>query len=95
MTTCPKCGSERYPEDVFCGMCGIKLALPDRIPNLTQKEITVEDVRSKLGMVYFKMNKFEEAIEIFEKTLEINPNDQEARKMLGLIKEKLVESTDK
>jgi len=92
MKTCPKCESERLPDDVYCGLCGFKLDSYDRMSHITQKELTVEDVRIKLGAVYYKMGKFHEAIDIFEKILKSNPEDPVARRMLESIKEKLFES---
>ena len=94
MQKCPKCESEQLPEDVFCGMCGFKLDSSERMSHVTQKELTVEDVRVKLGMVYYRMGKYHEAIDIFEKTLKTNPDDPVAKRMLETIKEKLFESID-
>lgn len=93
MKDCPKCGSERLPEDVYCGMCGYKLDSHDQMSHITQKELTVEDVRVKLGMVYYRMGKYHEAIDIFEKTLKMNPDDAVAKRMLDAIKDKLFETS--
>ena len=94
MKNCPKCESERLPEDIFCGMCGFKLDSSERMSHVTQKELTVEDVRVKLGMVYYRMGKYHEAIDIFEKTLKKNPDDPVAKRMLETIKEKLFDPID-
>ena len=91
MNNCPKCEHERLQEDIYCGMCGFKLDSSNHTSHITQKELTVEDVRIKLGMVYFKMEKYHEAIDIFEMILKSNPDDPVAKKMLESIKEKLFE----
>ncbi|MEJ2053694.1 MAG: tetratricopeptide repeat protein [Calditrichaceae bacterium] len=94
MQNCQRCNSERLPEDIYCGMCGYKLDSHDRMSHITQKELTVEDVRVKLGMVYYRMEKYHEAIDIFDKTLKINPDDPVAKRMLEAIKEKLFDGVE-
>ncbi len=94
MKNCPKCESERLPEDIYCGMCGYKLDSFDNMSHITQKELTVEDVRIKLGTVYYKMGKYHEAIDIFEKILKTNPDDPVAKRMLESIKDQLFESVE-
>ena len=82
---CFKCGTFYTSEDKFCGECGIKLEVKIDSPYNTQTGLNVEDIRSSLGTVYFKMGKYEQAIVEFKKVLEHNPNDSKAREMLEVI----------
>ncbi|MEJ2543976.1 MAG: tetratricopeptide repeat protein [Calditrichaceae bacterium] len=75
-------------------MCGFKLDSYERMSHITQKELTVEDVRIKLGTVYYKMGKYHEAIDIFEMILKTNPEDPVAKHMLESIKQKLFDSVE-
>jgi Tfp pilus assembly protein PilF len=75
-------------------MCGIKMDAESHVPILTQKELTIGDVRSKLGMVYYKQGNLEKALDIFEKTLQTNPRDAEAIRMRDMIKSKLFEVSE-
>jgi len=93
MNSCPNCGAHIEETDNYCGQCRFKL-VPDKMEaTLTHREINVQEVRSNLGLVYFKMGKFKEALEIFEKNLEIKPSDQHAKQMINLIKEELSKTT--
>ena len=82
---CFKGGTFYRPEDKFCGECGIKLDAKINSPYNTQTGLNVEDIRSSLGTVYFKMGKYEKALVEFKKVLEHNPNDSKAREMLEVI----------
>ena len=91
---CPECDAQRYPEDIYCGLCGTKFEAPRHEPLLTQKELTIDDVRNKLGQVYYKMGKLEKALEVYEKALQTNPGDREALYMSEKIKKELFQITD-
>ena len=54
---CFKCGSEYMAEDKYCPNCGLKLDENLASPFRTQVGLNIEDVRSNLGNVYFKMGK--------------------------------------
>ena len=85
---CFKCGSIYHSEDNFCGECGIKLDVKIESPFHTQTGLNVEDIRSNLGTVYLKMGKYKKAKIEFEKVLEHNPNDSNAREMLEVIEKR-------
>ena len=89
MNKCPKCENKTQAEDKFCGICGFKLEVKPGGPALTQKELRVEEVRTNLGIVYFKMGKFAKAIEIFEKNLKVCPDNLISMDMLQKAKEAL------
>lgn len=92
MIRCPRCSEEVFPDDLFCGNCGRKLDSGDAEQLMkTQTELRVEDVRSNLGIVYYKMGKYEEAIGAFKKVLENNPEDEKALEMIALIEKELKE----
>lgn len=85
---CFKCGSVYYENDKYCAECGVKLE--NLTPSFnTQTGMNIEDVRSSLGLVYFKMGKFEQALTEYEKVLEYNPQDANALDMVDQIKAKL------
>jgi cytochrome c-type biogenesis protein CcmH/NrfG len=59
----------------------------------TQKAMKAEDIRYKLGMIYFKRGKYREAIDTWQKLLEEESNNvavkqfmDEARKKLKIVK---------
>ena len=94
MTACPKCQAEPSPEDKYCNRCGFKLDHSQQTlgGKLTQKAMNAEDVRYKLGMIYFKRGKYREAIETWQKMLEDESSNaavkqliDEARKELKII----------
>lgn len=91
MSTCPKCGATTNAEDIFCGACGLKLAaMVPQAPNntmLTQKELKAIDIRFNLGVVYFKMGKYDQAMETFEKILQEEPNNIRVLDMCERIRE--------
>ena len=94
MDSCPNCGAHIEESDNYCGQCRFKLAVDKMGAALTHREINVEEVRSNLGLVYSKMGKVKEALEIFEKNLETKPNDKHAKQMVNLIKEELNKIAD-
>jgi Tfp pilus assembly protein PilF len=89
MDVCANCGAVYDSVDIYCGKCGVKIEPPEISPFMTQTGLNVADVRSNLGVVYFKMGKFSEALMEFEKVLSRNPDDGRAREMIKKIHEKL------
>ena len=57
------------------------------VPLVTKQDINIEDVRSNLGTVYFKMGKYTEAKQIFNGILTENPQNEIALDMLNKIKQ--------
>ena len=86
MDSCPNCKAIVDSGDKYCGQCRFELKIEKIAPLMTHQEINVDDVRSKLADVYFKMGKIKEALEIFEKNLDVNPKDAHAMEMIDLIK---------
>lgn len=87
---CFKCGTMYHSEDKFCGECGIKLDAKIESPFNTQTGLNVEDIRSNLGTIYFKMGKYGKALTEFKKVLDHNPNDSKAREMLAVIENEYI-----
>ena len=90
MESCPNCGAYVDNGDNFCGKCRFELNTEKLAPQLTNQEIKVDDVRNNLAHVYFKMGKLKQALEIFEKNLELHPNDDHTIHMIDLINQKQI-----
>ncbi len=88
MNICTKCGAPYYDGDKFCGKCGVKIDVTEMQPLMTQVGLNVAEVRSNLGVVYFKMGKYAKALNEFHKVLSRNPNDVNALEMIRKIEEK-------
>jgi Ca-activated chloride channel family protein len=64
--------------------------------SLNSEDITLrEKAFYNLGNSYYQMNKYQEAIQNYIKALELDPNDQEAKHNLELVRAKLKEMADK
>ena len=94
MDSCPNCRAFVDSDDNYCGQCKFELKIEKLTPLLTNQEIKVDDVRSKLADVYFKMGKVKEALKIFENNLDNNPNDYHAKEMIDIIKKEQTKTTD-
>lgn len=88
MNVCTKCDTTYYDGDKFCGKCGVKIEVAEVPSYMTQGGLNVSEVRSNLGVVYFKMGKYPEALNEFKKVLIRNPNDPKALDMIRQIEEK-------
>jgi tetratricopeptide (TPR) repeat protein len=82
---CTQCGTEYLEMDKFCPQCGAKLDTISQSLYSTQVGLNIEDVRNNLGTVYYKMGKFDQALNEFKAVLKNNPNDQKAQEMLELL----------
>lgn len=91
MSPCPKCHSETYPGDKYCGQCGHKLVSSSHMRGgeMTQKSMKAADVRYKLGMVYFKRGKYEEAIKSWQKLLEDESENEAVKQLIDEARRKL------
>ncbi len=78
MKICPKCQTENELIDNFCGRCGFRFDAFSKGLGLTQKELKTVDIKTNLGLVYFNMGKYDDALEILEKVLAGNPENQQA-----------------
>lgn len=83
MITCPQCQQPCEPEDKFCGHCGqnLRVGLEGRTKN-TQLAIDVIEVKYRLGMVYFKKGRVNDAIELWKQVLALDPHHGGAQDML-------------
>ncbi|MCK5119863.1 MAG: hypothetical protein KAQ78_09770 [Candidatus Latescibacteria bacterium] len=78
---CPKCGAVCESEANYCGKCGEK-----RVQRLdvgvTQQAMDLTDVRTNLGMVYYKKGAFSQAISMWKKVLEDDPQNAEIQSLI-------------
>lgn len=83
MITCPQCHTPYEPEDKFCGHCGqnLRLGLDERTKN-TQHAIDVTEVKYRLGIVYFKKGRLNDAIDLWKQVLTLDPYHRGAQDML-------------
>jgi len=89
---CEKCNSRCYPEDKYCGKCGAKLStefktsytngLGNQPVEATQATVNAAYIQYKLGLVYYKKGKLDEAITAWKNVLEFDPTNEDAKKML-------------
>ena len=79
---CPRCGKIRRPEDRFCGFCGYNLTVASTGDFVTKKDLNLNDIQFDLAMVYFKEKKYQQALELFEKVHEKNPENLQVINML-------------
>ena len=83
MNICPKCKAPYEPEDRYCGQCGERLPLSDaEEKGLTQKALSLSDVRYKLGMVYYQKGQYAKAVEVWQKLLEDHPDTPSVQSLI-------------
>ncbi|MCK4416576.1 MAG: tetratricopeptide repeat protein [Candidatus Latescibacteria bacterium] len=75
MPTCPRCGAQCEREDRYCGKCGQRLFATITKGKATQEAIRVAKVRYKLGLIYYKKGELLDAIEIWQRALEDDPEN--------------------
>jgi tetratricopeptide (TPR) repeat protein len=83
MNICLKCNAPYEPEDRYCGHCGERLppsAAEEK--GLTQKALSLSDVRYKLGMVYYQKGQYTQAVEIWQKLLEDHPDTPSVQSLI-------------
>jgi len=79
MNTCPKCSAATESIDNFCGHCGYELELQPSTQSMTQDDLKLENVQYNLGIIYLKMKKYNEALDIFENLLEDDPDNEKVK----------------
>lgn len=84
MPTCPQCHAETLSESKYCGQCGHKLVRSFQTSGgkVTQKAMKSVDIRYKLGMIYLKRGKYNEAIETWQKLLEEESENVAVKKLI-------------
>lgn len=88
---CPRCDFPVLEEDKYCGGCGFRVAERENYQAKTQVEMQLSDIRINLGKVYLKKGDYAKAAESFEKVLEEDPENTEARALLNSIRSKISE----
>jgi predicted amidophosphoribosyltransferase len=91
MPTCPKCQAETLPEDKYCSQCGSKLVRSFQTSGgkATQKAMKTSDIRYKLGMIYFKRKKYQEAINTWQKLLEDESENVAVKQLIDEARKKM------
>lgn len=84
MLTCPRCGALYDNEDRYCGVCGERLTefVREVESRMTQKIMSLIDVRYKLGLVYRKKGDLSSAIRTWRRILDENPDHTELSELV-------------
>ncbi len=72
---CARCGSPTGSKDRFCGFCGYNLTVKNDSDFVTMYAMDAKDIQFDLGLMYFKEEKYQEALEIFEKIKKGKPDN--------------------
>jgi tetratricopeptide (TPR) repeat protein len=81
MNRCRRCGEVFQPEDRFCSFCGFNFAAQETSELATRIAIKSEDIQLDLALIYHKEGKHEQALDILERLLEDNPDNEQAQTM--------------
>ena len=83
MSNCSKCGAKYEPEERYCSQCGHRISGSTGGDSVdTQKSLDLSEIQYNLGMVYFKKQEYQRAIETWEKVLERRPDDGELKELI-------------
>ena len=79
MPECPECQTPHAEGDRYCGQCGFRLAQLEYLESgaRTQKSIDLIDVYYNFGLVYYKQEQFQKAMETWQKALKRDPGNEE------------------
>lgn len=93
MTTCTACGSDLEPEARYCDQCGQRLGA-GRLPGgaRTEKCLRLVDVHYNLGLVYFKKERYREAVSAWRRALELEPGNEDIRAQITGAEQRLAET---
>ncbi len=72
---CTLCGTPTGSTDRFCGFCGYNLTVKNDSDFVTMYAMNAKHLQFDLGIMYFKEEKYQEALEIFEKIKEEKPDN--------------------
>ena len=83
MSNCSECGAKCEPEDRYCPQCGRRMSGSTGGGSVdTQKSLDLSEIQYNLGMVYFKKQEYQRAIETWEKVLGRRPDDGELKRLI-------------
>ncbi|MCK4546688.1 MAG: tetratricopeptide repeat protein [Candidatus Eisenbacteria sp.] len=84
MPECPFCNESAESEDRFCGKCGAELTIccSTERHRETVPVMSVAQVRRRLGAVYYRRGNRRGAMEVWAKSLELEPDNEEARALM-------------
>lgn len=85
MNNCPKCSASTHSIDNFCGHCGCELELQPSTQSMTKDDLKLENVQYNLGIIYLKMKKYNEALDIFQNLLEDDPENEQIKNKVDSI----------
>ena len=85
MNNCPKCSAKTNSVDKFCGQCGYELEIQPGTQSMTQDDLKLENVQYNLGIIYLKMKKYQEALDIFQNLLEDDPDNLKVKSKVDQI----------
>jgi|AP95_1055475.scaffolds.fasta_scaffold130836_1 hypothetical protein len=95
MSICPGCHTPVPCEDEFCGECGARLqAGSSGSSSLTQHALNVTEVKFRLAGIYYKKGNIKAVIDMCRQVMEVDPNHQEALKMLSQAEQDQPEDRD-
>lgn len=87
MLTCPRCGAQCEPEYRYCGKCGQRLVSPK--VKETQRAMSVAEIRYKLGLIHYKKGELSDAIQMWRKVLEDDPENSAVRALIKRAEEEI------
>jgi tetratricopeptide (TPR) repeat protein len=95
MPECASCNTPYEADDRYCSQCGERLVESEFIGSgiRTHKSLSLLDVQYNLGLVYYKKGKYEEALEIWGKALEQDPENSEILARMAAAREQIQESS--
>jgi uncharacterized protein HemY len=76
---CPHCQYTIHQSDRYCGRCGTKLSGAHRRKEGDETLTTIDSafIKLRLGIVYFKEEKYREALNMFRASLQLKPENEE------------------
>ena len=91
MPECHSCQTPHAPEDDYCGQCGANLTAVEYMESgaRTQKSLDLVDVYYNLGLVYFKKEQFQEALETWQKGMNRDPGNEALQERIEEAKARL------
>lgn len=90
MPECPNCKAQCESEDRYCSQCGARLNQAEFVDSdATQRSLGLVDVQYNLGLVYFKKEEYQKALETWQKALSMDPDNEILQQRIGEARERL------